>query len=263
MTAAIAGYATLLKRGDGGAGAATQASRTIGTSNSQIVIKAKAGISNLVGALGNTMSCQIVNGGVSQPLTVSVSGSGANASLTINAATNGSSVITSTVNDIIAACSLNASIDALFDFTTGAGNGTGVIAAAASLAFLASGANGGEAFTTISEVTNVSFSGLKLDFAEATSMDSVNAFKERIATLKDAGTLTFDINFIPNSANQQLITTDFKNRALRNFQLVYTDTSPTTWTFAAYISQFAPSIPVDGKVSANVVLQLTGSITIP
>lgn len=263
MTNALAAFGTLLKRGDGGVGAATQASRTIGTSNSQIVIKAKAGVSALVGALGNTMSCQIVNGGASQSLSVSVSGTGANASLTINAATNGSSVITSTVNDIIAACSLNASIDALFDFTTGAGNGTGVVAAAAALAFLAGGANGGEVFTSVAEVMSVNVGGLKLDTTEATHMESPSKWREFIATVKDAGEVTFEINFQPALAGHQGLTTDLKNQTLRNFQVVFPDTGVTTWSFAAFITNFAPQMQFDGKITASVGLKITGAPTIP
>ena len=46
---AYSAYGTVIKRGDGGATAATQASRTIGTSNQQIVLKAKT-----PGAAGNS-----------------------------------------------------------------------------------------------------------------------------------------------------------------------------------------------------------------
>jgi predicted secreted protein len=262
MTNAKAGYNTLLKRGDGGVGAATQASRTIGSSNSQIVIKAKAGVSALVGTLGNTMSCQIVVSGNNTPLSVSVSGSGANASLTINSATNGSAVATSTINDIIALCSTTAAVDALFDFTTGAGNGTGVLAAAAALAFLASGANGGEAFTTVAEVTNIGGPSLSLDTVDATHMTSTNAWREFIATLKDGGEVTLDINYVPEDSTHVGVWTDMSNRTLRNWQVVWPNAAVTTWSFAAFVASFEPGAAVDDKLSASIGLKISGQPTL-
>lgn len=263
MTNAVAGYGTLLKRGDGGVGAAVQASRTIGTSNSQIVIKAKAGVLALAGALGNTMSCQIVVSGNNTPLSVSVSGTGANASLTINSATNGSAVATSTINDIIAAIDQSATADALFDATSGAGNGTGVLAAAAALAFLASGSNGGEVFTSVAEVMSVSAGGLKLDVTEATHMESPSKWREFIATVKDAGDVSFEINFQPALAGHQGLTTDLKNQTLRNWQLVFPDSGATTWSFGGFVTSFAPQAQFDGKLTASCSIKITGAPTIP
>lgn len=258
MSNAVAGYNTLFQRGDGGVGAATQASRTIGSSNSQIVIKAKAGVAAVAGANGNTMSCQVVNGGASQALSVSVTGSGANASLTINAATNGSSVITSTVNDMIAACSLNASIDALFDFTTGAGNGTGVFAAAAALAFLTSGANAAEAFTTIGEVSDISGPGVSKDTTEVTHMTSTNRWKEFLSTLRDGGEITIDFNFIPTDSTQTNILADLNANTTVNYRVVWPNAAATKWSFAGICTGFEPGSSVGDKLSASASYKLTG-----
>lgn len=263
MTLASAGYNTLFKRGDGGVGAAVQASRTIGASNSQIVIKAKAGVAAVAGSLGNTLSCQIVVAGNNTALSVSVSGSGANTSLTVNSATNGSAVATSTINDIIAAIDQAAGADAWFDATSGAGNGTGVLAAAASLAFLTGGSDGAEVFTSVLEVKQISFGGLKLDTADATHMESPSAFREKIATIKDGGEVSITGNFLPGQSNHQGITTDFKNRTLRNFKVTWSDSGPTSWNFSAYVNNIAPQSSFDGELSWTIGLMISGAPTLP
>lgn len=263
MTQGVAGYNTLFKRGDGAVGAGVQASRTIGTSNSQIVISAKSGVASVSGSLGNTLSCQIVVAGNNTALSVSVSGTGANSSLTVNSATNGSAVATSTINDIIAAIANSAAASALFSATGGAGNGTGVLAAAAALAFLASGSDGAETFTSVLEIQSVSFGGLKLDLTDATHMESPSAFREKIATIKDGGDVTLQGNFLPGVAGHQLLTTDYKNRTLRNFKVVWPDGSSTTWSFSAYITNLAPNSSFDGKLSWSIQVSISGAPTLP
>ena len=113
---------------------ATKANRTIGTGNSELFITAK-----LAGTIGNEYSVELKVVGNNTPLSVSV----ANNKLTINSATNGSAVATSTVNDVIAEIYANAEASALFDATNGSGNGTGVVVAGAT-ASLSGGVDGGD-----------------------------------------------------------------------------------------------------------------------
>ena len=98
-TVVTSGFGVLLKRGDGGSGAAVQASRTIGSSNSQLVLKAKT-----AGAAGNSKACEIVVSGNNTALAVSVSAT----LVTITSKTDGSANPTSTINDIIAKLYQNA-----------------------------------------------------------------------------------------------------------------------------------------------------------
>lgn len=252
MTVAKAGYNTLFKRGDGGVGAAVKASRTMGTSNSQIVIQAKT-----AGVAGNGQSVVIVVAGNNTALSLSLSGSGSNSSLTINSATNGSAAATSTVNDILAAILQDANVSALFEGTDGSGNGTGVIAAAA-LAFLTSGSDGSEVFTTVAEVINISGPGLSLETTDVTNMTSTGAWREHIATLKDTGEVTIDLNWAPEDTGHVNLIADLNNRTLRNFKIVWPNVAATTWTFSGYVTSFEPSAAVDDKLSGSFGFKLTG-----
>jgi predicted secreted protein len=122
-----------------------------------------------------------------------------------------------------------------------------------------------ETFTTIAEVTDISGPKFSADTTEVTSYSSTAAWKERIPTLIDAGEVSFKINFIPTNATHSQtagLLKDFKGRLKRNFQLLFSDTSPTTWSFAAYVTGFEVSEPLDGQLAADVTLSITGAPTL-
>lgn len=149
---AYSAYGTLIQRGDGGASAATKASRTIGTSNQQIVLKAKT-----AGAAGNSKTCSIVVSGNNTAFSITVSSS----NVTITSATDGSGVATTTVLAAIAALYANSTFNTYWDATTGSGTGAGVVVAASS-ANLTGGADSAEIFTTIEGAKNITGPGFQL-----------------------------------------------------------------------------------------------------
>lgn len=124
---------------------------------------------------------------------------------------------------------------------------------------------GTETFTTIAEVRDITPPKLALGTEEATSHSSTGGWKERVATLLDAGEVTFELNFIPTDSTQGYSTGlihDMVNKTKRNFQLVFPDTGTTTWAFAAFVTGFEPSAPVEGILSASVTLTITGQPTL-
>ena len=124
---------------------------------------------------------------------------------------------------------------------------------------------GSEAFATIAEVKNIKGPKLKMDTIEVTSHSSTSAFREFIAGLLDGGEVTFDMNWLPANATQSYaagVLRDMYNRTKRNFQLVFPSASPTTWTFAAYVTGFEPDAAVDGALMASLTLRLTGVPTL-
>ena len=124
---------------------------------------------------------------------------------------------------------------------------------------------GSEAFATIAEVKNIKGPKLKMDTIEVTSHSSTSAFREYIAGLLDGGEVTFDMNWLPANATQSYsagVLKDMYNRTKRNFQLVFPSASPTTWTFAAFVTGFEPDAAVDGALTASLTLKLTGVPTL-
>lgn len=122
-----------------------------------------------------------------------------------------------------------------------------------------------EVFTTIAEVRDISGPSFALGTEEVTSHDSAG-WREFIPTLTEAGEVTFDINFI-GGATQGFGTglyDDMVDKTKRNFQLVLptgVGASNDTGAFAAYVTGFELSAPVEGVLSASITLQITGAVT--
>ena len=122
-----------------------------------------------------------------------------------------------------------------------------------------------ESFTTIAEVSNIGGPALKLEAVEVTNHSSTNGWKEFVGGLLEGGEVSLEINYDPVHATHDASTgliKDMSDRTVRNFQLVFPDSGSTTWTFAALVTGFEPSEPVDGKLSAAVALTVSGQPTL-
>lgn len=122
-----------------------------------------------------------------------------------------------------------------------------------------------EAFTTIAEVTNISGPGLSMDTIDITYHGATGAWRQFIAGLKDAGEVTFSINFMPASTTHSYtagLLNDYNNRTQRNFRLQFTDAGPTQWILPCLITNFEPGEPIDNQVTADVTLKVVGAPTL-
>ena len=127
--------------------------------------------------------------------------------------------------------------------------------------------NGGapETFATIAEVSDLKPPQIHQEALEATSHDSTDGWKEFVGGLLDAGEVTLTVNFLPTHATHSYsagLIKDAVNRTKRNFQLVFPDAGGTTWTFAALVTAFEPNAPVDGLLTADVTLTISGKPTL-
>jgi len=121
-----------------------------------------------------------------------------------------------------------------------------------------------ETFATISEVKNITALNLTIETLDATSHSSAGGYREWLPSFKDAGQVTAEMNFVPSDPNQNPTTgliSDFDNRTLRNFEIEFPDIAGTTVSFAAYVTGFQINAPIDGILSANLTLRITGAPT--
>lgn len=124
---------------------------------------------------------------------------------------------------------------------------------------------GPEAFTTVAEVLDINGPNLKTDTVDVTNQSSPGSVEEVIATIKRTGEVTWDMNFLPGDATQNASTgvlADWISRVLRNWKLLNNDTGATKWTFAAFVTGYAPKYPVAGVAKASVTLKLSGVPTL-
>lgn len=119
-----------------------------------------------------------------------------------------------------------------------------------------------ETFTTVPEVRSISGPSTETDEAEVTTHSSaaLGAFREFILTLIDAGSIEFDINYVPSDAVHQGVRSDFTSRTKRNWQLVLPG-SVQTISFTGYVKTFSFDFPTDDAITASVSIRLTGAVT--
>jgi predicted secreted protein len=119
-----------------------------------------------------------------------------------------------------------------------------------------------ETFTTVPEVRSISGPSTETDEAEVTSHSSaaLGAYREFILTLIDAGSIEFDMSYVPANAVHIGVRTDFINRTKRNWQLVLPGGAQTI-SFTGYVKTFSLEFPTDDAVTASVSIRLTGGVT--
>lgn len=123
------------------------------------------------------------------------------------------------------------------------------------------GATPSENFTTIAEVRDISGPEYTRDTEEVTNHSTVGGYKEYIATLKDGGDVSFDLNFFQDTTHEALWD-DYEAGTVRNFQIVFTVPSgDDTLTFAGIITSVGHSMPVQGVLTRSVTIKVTGQGT--
>lgn len=116
-----------------------------------------------------------------------------------------------------------------------------------------------EVFTTIAEVKDISGPAMSLNMEDATSHDS-GGWREEIATLLEAGDISFDINYTAD-ATQTILETAQYARTRLSFQMVLPLAVPVTKSFLGYVTSFENSAPVEGILTASVTIRVSGAIT--
>lgn len=91
--------------------------------------------------------------------------------------------------------------------------------------------------------------------------------KEKVMGLKDEGQIQLEMNFVPGDVGQQHLLADRDAQIKKKFKITFSDevtsgvATGTTATFDAFVMGFSISGGVDALTSAQVTLEVTGSIT--
>lgn len=115
-------------------------------------------------------------------------------------------------------------------------------------------------FQTINEVQNIAFSGSKVDLVDVTNMQSPSAYREYLATLKDAGELTFTANFIPGDTTQVSLQTVFDSRAVQHWKVVL-PASLGEFDFDGILTMLDHDLQFDKEAKLSGKIKITGPNT--
>lgn len=121
-------------------------------------------------------------------------------------------------------------------------------------------------YTTVAQMRDVNGPNMSRDTVEVSSRDSAGQAKEYLAGMLENGEVTFDLVYDPDlqthsaSASGGLITL-MAAGTLNNFRTTFADTTPATATFAGLVTQFQPTMPLNGAQTASVTIKISGQIT--
>jgi hypothetical protein len=118
---------------------------------------------------------------------------------------------------------------------------------------------GSTTFNVVAEVKGVRGPSLSGGVVDVTSFDSAGV-REFVATLRDAGTLSFTVNYIPNGSGtgHQLLAADTLSGVTTNFRLEFQFSPTVNMAFSGIVTNFEVSAELEQAVSANVTIKITG-----
>lgn len=116
-------------------------------------------------------------------------------------------------------------------------------------------------FTEIASVTSISGPSISRNTYDVTAHDSPDAYMEFIGGLKDGGEISFDLNWDPTDSTHFDLASDLDDPLPRDYKLVLPQ-GIAEWNFAAILTGFSGSQPVDDKLTAAVTYKITGKPTL-
>jgi len=115
-----------------------------------------------------------------------------------------------------------------------------------------------ETFTAISGIKSIGIPGLSADVADTTTLASTSNYEEALSTVLRTGDLTLSLSWDPDDTEHQGFLTDYASGAVKSYQIVFTDTTPTTFQFSSIVTGVSISIETGSEVTAEVTLKNTG-----
>jgi predicted secreted protein len=116
------------------------------------------------------------------------------------------------------------------------------------------------ALTKLAEITSVTPPEESVAEVEVTHYESPGRTREFIAGLADAGSTTIEMNWIPGSDTDTLLSEARADRAVRTMRIVTPGGDGVQFTFPAYVSGYTRSLPLDDRMTASVTLRIAGQV---
>lgn len=115
-------------------------------------------------------------------------------------------------------------------------------------------------FTTIAEVLKIDVTGSKADVPDVTNMDSPTAYREFLATLLDAGDISFECNFVPGDTTQHTLESDFDAQVNAPYKIVLPNSLGDA-TFNGFVVSRDFALPIDKQGTRTLKIKITGAMT--
>lgn len=115
-----------------------------------------------------------------------------------------------------------------------------------------------EEWQTIAEVKSISGPSMTRESIDVTTLNSTGGYREYIPAIRDGGTVTLSTNY--TYAGYVIMKQDFQSDALVNYEILLAD--GTSIEFSGFVQDLPLEVAVDDVISSDVVLKVSGAVTI-
>lgn len=115
------------------------------------------------------------------------------------------------------------------------------------------------AWEKLAQVKSITGPGMSRETLDTTTLDTTGGYRTFIAGLRDAGEISFAMNWYRDGYD--LMKADFESDVEANYEIVLPDDEKTTLEFAGLVTAIPMTIP-EGVVEANVTIKISGEVTI-
>lgn len=123
--------------------------------------------------------------------------------------------------------------------------------------------SGSVSFVEIAELREITPPALTRNIIDVTTQNEDD--DARVVGIRRHGDLTMDLNFVPNNGTHDHLTglqkkwfDGSRNIYRIRFPPVAPQTVGSAWVFSGFVASFAPSAPLDDRLSASVTIAPTG-----
>lgn len=110
----------------------------------------------------------------------------------------------------------------------------------------------------IAQINSITGPGMTRDTIDTTSLDTTGGYRTFIAGFRNAGTIALAMNFTRDTYETML--TDFESDTVQNYEIILPDADNTSLEFQGLVTELPLTVPPDDKVTADVTIQITGSV---
>lgn len=121
-----------------------------------------------------------------------------------------------------------------------------------------------EVFTSIAEITELTFLEMSRDKIDVTNHSSPNGYREKLPGMRDAGKISVKANWLPNNSTQDETTgvlASFNTDTNKNWKIIAAG-SIVQAAFAGHVSDFKADLPLEEQGQLEFSIEISGKPTV-
>jgi len=116
------------------------------------------------------------------------------------------------------------------------------------------------AWESIAQILSITGPGMTRDTIDTTALDTSGGYRTFIAGFRNPGTMRLNMSF--DRDGYETMKNDFESDVIKDYEMVLPDDDNTTFEFQGLVTELPLTVPPDEKVTADVVIQISGQVTL-